>query len=361
MVLHSARVINLVILMMKTNFFSQLSQAYIIAEIGVNHNGDMAMARKMVLAAKSAGANAVKFQTFTAAALAARGTPKVLYQEVTTSQDESHYEMLYRLELSKSQHHELVALCSTVGIDFLSTPYDIQSAMFLNDLDVKVFKTASADIVDLPLQRYIASTGKPVLVATGMADLGEVEQVVNIFETAASPHLWLLHCVSNYPCSDASLNLRALNTLTHAFGLSVGYSDHSEGFLAAVTSVAMGAKVIEKHFTLDKNLPGPDHKASSTPKEFAELVQNVRRVELMLGSPRKACQPEERQMAEVSRKSLVLARAMRAGEKLTADDLCLMRPGTGIPANFIPQVEGLCVKTDLNALHQLRWNDLEGL
>jgi len=347
--------------MIQTNFFSQLSQVYLIAEIGVNHNGDMGLAREMVLAAKGAGADAVKFQTFTAAALATRGTPKVSYQEVTTSQDETHYEMLCKLELSKSQHCELVDFCAMVGIDFLSTPYDIDSAKFLNELDVKMFKTASADLVDLPLQHYIASTGKPVIAATGMADLGEIEQVVNIFEAAGNPHLTLLHCVSNYPCSDASLNLRAMNTLAHAFGLSVGYSDHSEGFLAAVTSVAMGAKVIEKHFTLDKNLPGPDHKASSTPEEFEELVQNVRRVELILGSPRKACQAEERQMAEVSRKSLVLARAMRAGESLTAGDLRLMRPGNGIPASFIPRVEGLRVKTDLNALHQLRWNDLEGL
>ncbi len=346
---------------MQTNFFSQLSQVYLIAEIGVNHNGDMGMAHEMVLAAKRAGADAVKFQTFTAAALVTRGTPKVRYQEETTSRDETHYEMLRKLELGKSEHRDLVAFCAMVGIDFLSTPYDIDSAQFLTELGVKMFKTASADLVDLPLQHYIASTGKPAIVATGMAGLGEVEQVVNIFEKAGNPHLVLLHCVSNYPCSDASLNLRAMNTLAHAFSLPVGYSDHSEGFLAAVISVSMGARVIEKHFTLDKTLPGPDHKASSTPEEFAELVQNVRRVERMLGSPRKACQAEERQMAEVSRKSLVLARAMRAGETLTAGDLHLMRPGTGIPASFIPRVEGLRVKTDLNALHQLRWNDLEGL
>ena len=347
--------------MTKTNFFSQLSHAYLIAEIGVNHNGDMGMAHEMVLAAKRAGADAVKFQTFTAAALVTRGTPKVHYQEVATSLDETHYEMLRKLELGKSQHRDLVSLCASVGIDFLSTPYDIDSAQFLTKLGVKMFKTASADLVDLPLQHYIASTGMPSIVATGMASLGEVEQVVNIFEKAGNPHLVLLHCVSNYPCSDASLNLRAMNTLAHAFGLPVGYSDHSEGFLAAVISVAMGAMVIEKHFTLDKTLPGPDHKASSTPEEFAELVQNVRRAERMLGSTRKACQAEERQMAEVSRKSLVLGRAMTAGDTLTTSDLRLMRPGTGISASFIPQVEGLRVKTDLNALHQLRWSDLESL
>ena len=346
---------------MQDNYFSQLLQVYLIAEIGVNHNGDMGLAREMVLAAKRAGADAVKFQTFTAAALVTRSTPKVRYQQDTTSRDESHYEMIRKLELGKPEHRDLTDYCATVGVDFLSTPYDIDSAKFLAELGVKMFKTASADLVDLPLQQYIASTGKPAIVATGMAGLGEVEQVANIFEKAGNPHLVLLHCVSNYPCSDASLNLRAMNTLTHALGLPVGYSDHSEGFLAAVISVSLGAKVLEKHFTLDKSLPGPDHKASSTPDEFAELVQNVRRAERMLGSPRKARQAEECQMAEVSRKSLVLARAMRGGETVTIGDLRLMRPGTGIPSNFIPQVEGLRLKADLEALHQLCWSDLEGL
>jgi len=346
--------------MMPTNFFSELTQAYLIAEIGVNHNGDVGLAREMVLAAKSAGADAVKFQTFTAAMLVTQGTPKVAYQEVTSSPEETHYEMIRKLELGKQEHLELAAFCAEVGIDFLSTPYDIESARFLNELNVKFFKTASADIVDLPLQEYIASTGKPAIVATGMANLGEIEEVVNIFEKAGNPNLILLHCVSNYPCSDASLNLRAMNTMSRAFGLPVGYSDHSEGFLAAVLSVSMGAKVIEKHFTLDKTLPGPDQATASTPAEFAELRQNVRRAECMLGSMRKACQAEERQMAQVSRKSLVLARAVSAGETLAASDLRLMRPGTGIPASFISRIDGLRVKIDLDALHLLRWDDLEG-
>jgi N,N'-diacetyllegionaminate synthase len=341
------------------NFFSRLPDAFLIAEIGVNHNGDISLARQMVHAAKQAGADAVKFQTFTAASLALPGTSKVLYQQSTTASDETHFDMLRRLELGKAEHLELADLCSSLGIEFLSTPYDIDSARFLNELGVKMFKTASADLVDLPLQQYIASTGKPAIVATGMAGLGEVEPVVEIFENAGNPHLVLLHCVSNYPCSDVSLNLRAMNTLAQAFSLPVGFSDHSEGYLAAAISVALGAKVIEKHFTLDKTLPGPDHRASSTPEEFAQLVLNVRRAERVLGHPRKARQAEERQMAEVSRKSLVLARAFHAGEVLTPADLQLMRPGTGIPASFIPQIAGRRVRTDLGALHQLSWNDLE--
>jgi N,N'-diacetyllegionaminate synthase len=344
---------------LKMNCFAQLQQAYLIAEIGVNHNGDMNMAREMVLAAKRAGADAVKFQTFTAAALVTHSTPKVRYQLDTTSPGESHYEMIDKLELGRPEHRELAAFCGQIGIDFLSTPYDIDSAKFLTTLGVKMFKTASADLVDLPLQQYIASTGKPAIVATGMANLGEVEQVVNIYEQAGNPSVVLLHCVSNYPCSDAALNLRAMTTLAHAFGLPVGYSDHSEGFVGAVISAALGAKVIEKHFTLDKSLPGPDHKASSSPDEFAELVQSVRRAERMLGSSRKVCQAEEQQMASVSRKSLVLARPMGAGETLTNGDLRLMRPGTGIPANLIGRIVGLRVRTDLDALHPLRWSDLD--
>ena len=343
------------------NFFSELSRVYLIAELGVNHNGDMDMARQMVVAAKRAGADAVKFQTFTADTLVTSGTPKVRYQEATTASTETHHEMIRKLELGRPQHRDLVTFCAAERIEFISTPYDLESARFLTELNVKMFKTASADLVDLPLQKYIASTGKPAVVATGMADLGEVEQVVNIYENSGNPHLVLLHCVSNYPCSDYSLNLRSMGTMASAFGHPVGYSDHSEGFLASVIAVGMGAKVIEKHFTLDKSLPGPDHKASSTPAEFAELEVNIRRAESMLGSPRKACQAEEQQMAAVSRKSLVLAKAIQAGETLAIEDLILMRPGTGIPAIFISQIAGRRVRTNLDAQHRLRWTDLESL
>ena len=343
---------------MQKSFFSKLTKVYIIAEIGVNHNGNLNIAREMILAAKAAGADAVKFQSFSAESLVTKNTPKVPYQQVTSPKNESHYEMLLKLELSHSEQGELFLFCQGVGIDFISTPYDVESAKFLNELGVKIFKTASADIVDLPLQHYVASTGKPVIIATGMANLGEVEQVVNIFEEVNNHNLILLHCVSSYPCSDASLNLRAMTALKYAFGLSVGYSDHSEGFLAAAISVTLGAIVIEKHFTLDKNMIGPDHKASSTPEEFAELVKNIRRAECMLGSTRKACQPEEREMANVSRKSLVLSRPMRAGEIIKVDDLKLMRPGTGIPSSYISILLGRRVNADLNSLHQLRWSDL---
>ena len=345
---------------MNSNYFNRISNCFLIAEIGVNHNGDLGLAKEMILEAKNAGADAVKFQTFTADSLVTKNTPKVCYQQNTTSPEESHYEMIKRLELGRPQHVILFDYCVNIGIDFISTPYDLESARFLNDIGVKLFKTASADLVDLPLQAYIASTGKPALVATGMASLGEVEQVVNIFDELNNPNLLLLHCVSNYPCSDMALNLRAMNTLASAFGKPVGFSDHSEGPLAAALSVALGVKVIEKHFTLDKNMLGPDQKTSSTPDEFRELVQHVRRSEVMLGSTKKARQPEESQMASVSRKSLVLAHAIKAGQTLVFNDLHLMRPGTGIGASFIGFIVGKRAIKDLEVLHQLSWSDLEG-
>lgn len=344
---------------MNLNYFDQLKKCYLIAEIGVNHNGDTELAKEMILEAKNAGADAVKFQTFTADSLVTRSTPKVDYQKNTTLSEESHFEMIRRLELGRRQHVVLFDYCASIGIDFISTPYDIESARFLNGMGVKLFKTASADLVDLPLQEYIASTGKPALVATGMANLGEVEQVVNIYCEQNNQNLLLMHCVSNYPCSDVALNLRAMNTLASAFCKPVGYSDHSEGFLAAALSIALGAKVIEKHFTLDNNMAGPDHMASSTPADFKKLVRHVRRSEVMLGNAKKAMQPEETQMASVSRKSLVLAHEINKGKIITQDDLRLMRPGTGIGANFIRSIVGRRAIRDLEALHQLKWSDLE--
>jgi len=312
------------------------NKIFLIAEIGVNHNGDMHIAKRMIDAAKSSGADAVKFQTFTAEALVSQGTPKVRYQESTTSPEETHFEMIQKLELKRDDHFLLKTYCEEVGIEFLSTPYDIDSAKFLHEeLGVSLFKTASADIVDLPLHQYIASTGKHSIVSVGMATLGEIEDVVNVYRSSGNENLTLLHCVSNYPCADESLNLNVMMTLKNAFQLDVGYSDHSLGYEAAVLSVAFGATVIEKHFTLDKKLPGPDHSASSTPEEFALLKNAVRRAESMLGSPVKRCQDEEKQMSLVSRKSIVAARNIQAGEIIHSQDLVLKRPGTGITSKFI--------------------------
>ena len=229
---------------------------------------------------------------------------------------------------------------------------------FLNELlDVEIFKTASADLVDLPLHKYIASTGKPSIVSVGMATMGEIEQNLMVYNATSLRNVILLHCVSNYPCADASLNLLVLNTLKQAFQLPVGYSDHSVGCDAAVLSIAFNSKVIEKHFTLDKSLPGPDHLASSTPDEFKNLTDAVRRAEKMLGSPIKNCQDEERQMAEVSRKSIVMKKSVKAGTTLTSENLCLKRPGTGLHANFLPKVKGLKLSVDKNMDELLNLTD----
>ena len=345
--------------MKNNNYFNKLTRCFLIAEIGVNHNGDINLAKEMISAAKEAGADAVKFQTFSANRLAIKNTPKVLYQKKTTKDTETHFEMLEKLELSKVDHHLLVNYCRDNDIEFLSTPYDLESAEFLNSLEVELFKTASADIVDLPLQRFLASTLKPIIVATGMASLGEIEQVMQVFREESNDDVILLHCVSNYPCSDHSINLRAMNTIGSAFQVPVGFSDHSEGFLAATLSVGMGAKVIEKHFTLDKTMVGPDHRASSTPSEFSELVDNIRRSEKILGSPRKICQDEETQMASVSRKSIVLSRDCSQGDVITLSDLVLRRPGTGLKPQYLNSLVGKTLSQNLLAGTLLKWTDLK--
>jgi sialic acid synthase SpsE len=323
------------------NYFNKLKKCLLIAEIGVNHNGDMALAKSMITEAKLAGADAVKFQTFTAKSLASKETPKVAYQKKLTPGDESHYEMLQRLELTKSDHFLLVDFCKELDITFLSTPYDIENAKFLQEeIDVELFKTASADLVDLPLHEYIASTRKPVIVSVGMASLGEIEEVIKIYQSYDSNDIVLLHCVSNYPCESESINMEVMNTLSQAFQLPIGYSDHSVGPEASILSVAYKAKVIEKHFTIDKNLDGPDHLASTTPGEFTTLVSSIRKAESMLGSPVKKMQKEELQMAKVSRKSMHFSRDMNLGEVVQKKDIVLIRPGSGLFISLLPQILG---------------------
>jgi len=336
-----------------------MNSCYLIAEIGVNHGGDLALAKEMVTAAKEAGADAVKFQTFTAEALVTPDTPKVAYQEKTTSSDESHYEMIRSLELARKDHEPLMDFCKAQEIGFISTPYDVDSARFLHELGVPMFKVASADVVDLPLHEFLANTGRPVILSTGMATLGEVEEMLVVYKERQHSNLILLHCVSNYPCSPDSLNLRVMQTLSQAFGLPVGFSDHSEGSTAAVMAVAMGARMIEKHFTLDRGLTGPDHQASCTPEEFADLVRAVRKAGKMLGSPVKECQPEERQMAEVSRKSLTLRVSKNKGELVQPDDLVNMRPGVGLLARHMDSLVGRKMRRDCPEMHKINWEDVE--
>ena len=249
--------------------------------------------------------------------------------------------------MKEDQYFILKEYCDDRSIEFISTPYDPDSVDLLEKIGVKRYKIASADLVDYFLLNRVAATKKQVLLSVGMASMGEIEDALNIFAKYNNNNVLLLHCVSNYPCSDESLNLRAMQTLQSAFGYPVGLSDHSVGIQASVLSVALGVKLIEKHFTLDKALPGPDQKASSSPEEFTQLVKAVRRAEKMLGSNVKKCQEEEQQMLQISRKSLFLAKSIKKGQIITLDHLVMKRPGNGLGGKFIDDILGLKVRKDL--------------
>ena len=332
---------------------------YFIAEIGVNHCGDIDLAKKMIIAAKQSGADAVKFQTFSAQSLVTPTTPKVKYQESTTSPKESHYEMIKSLELSKDKHYTLIEFCKNQKIQFLSTPYDIESAKFLNEIKCDTFKTSSADIVDLHLHSYLAGTEKTVIISTGMANLEEIKDCVQIYRNHSNKNFILLHCVSNYPCSDQSLNMSVLPKLASKFNCLVGYSDHSIGHDAATVSASLGGAIIEKHFTIDKNLPGPDQKTSNLPQEFSMLVKAVQKTQLILGFSEKKCQPEEVQMSSISRKSLTLISPLAKDEKLSKKHVSLKRPGTGLFFKELKTLLGRKAKKSLLINHQIQHEDFD--
>ncbi|MAZ25421.1 MAG: N-acetylneuraminate synthase [Porticoccaceae bacterium] len=334
-------------------------KCFVIAEIGVNHGGSIDLAYKMIDEAKRCQADAVKFQTFQASRLVSKNTPKVHYQMSTTDKNESHFKMIQNLEFKYEDHEPVINYCKAKRIEFISTPYDIESAVFLNKLGVNIFKTASADIVDLPLHKFLSSTGKKVIISTGMASLGEIEEVLSIYKKENIDNVALLHCVANYPCSYQSLNLRVITTLKEAFGLPVGFSDHAEGSIPAAASIALGATIVEKHFTLDRNMVGPDHKASSTPEEFRALVQAIRITEASLGSKVKSIQIEEKDMRKISRKSLFLAKDVREGQVLDEHDFTLKRPGSGIYANVLPVIVGRKASRELKKGKILEYGDFK--
>jgi N-acetylneuraminate synthase/N,N'-diacetyllegionaminate synthase len=312
----------------------------VIAEAGVNHNGDLALAHRLVDIAAEAGADAVKFQTFRTDRLVTADAPKAAYQEVATGGDESQRDMLRRLELSAEAHGELAAHCARRDLLFLSTPFEEESADFLERLGVPAFKVPSGELTNLPFLRHLATKGRPLIVSTGMATLEEVGAAVDAVRNAGAPPLALLHCVSAYPAVAADSNLRAMDTLARTFGVPVGWSDHTLGIEVALAAVALGAAILEKHFTLDRTLPGPDHRASLEPGELAALVTQVRRVESALGDGRKVPTAAETDTARVARKSLVAARDLAPGTRLGPDDVAVRRPGTGISPAHLDQVLG---------------------
>lgn len=322
---------------------------FVIAEVGVNHDGDPAQAERLIDAAAAAGADAVKFQTFNAERLTVSDAPKAAYQKASGDAGETQQQMLKRLELPDSAWARLRDCCAAAGLCFLSSPFDEQSADFLAALGVDALKIPSGEITNLPYLRHVAALGLPLIVSTGMADLDEVAAAVAAIRDGGDPPLALLHCVSAYPAPAEACNLRTLATLGERFGVPVGWSDHTLGSEVSLAAVALGACIVEKHFTLDSTLPGPDHAASIEPPDLKAMIAAIRKVESALGSAEKRATAAEHETAAVARKSLVAVRDIAAGETLTGEDVAARRPGTGIPPSQREAYLGRRLKTAVAA------------
>lgn len=309
-----------------------ITTTYIIAEAGVNHNGSIAMAKQLIDVASEAGVDAVKFQTFKADKLVRKSAQKADYQKQTTNAEESQHEMIRKLELDRAAHLELIAYCKAKDIEFLSTPFDHDSIELLHELGLATFKVPSGEITNLPYLRHIGSLNKQVILSTGMANLGEIEAAIQVLTQAGTlrVNISILHANTEYPTPMQDVNLKAMQTLGQAFNLTYGYSDHTNGIEVPIAAVALGASVIEKHFTLDKTLPGPDHKASLEPDELIAMVSAIRNIEMALGSPVKQPSPSEAKNKAIARKSLVASTIIRQGDTFTESNLTVKRPGTGI-------------------------------
>lgn len=305
----------------------------IIAEAGVNHNGDLGLAKKLIAAAAEAGADLVKFQTFTAKNLVSASAPKAEYQKKTTDHNQSQLEMIQKLELSREDHTVLIEECRLKGIGFFSTAFDFQSFDLLMELGcLEQIKIPSGELTNLPLLRYMSRFRKPLMLSTGMANLGEIEAAIEAVEAAGTPRslITVLHCTTEYPTPIEDVNLRAMVAMKSAFGVNTGYSDHTQGIEVAIAAVALGATIIEKHFSLDRNLPGPDHKASLEPHELKAMVEGIRNVERALGDGVKRPSPSELKNKPIARKSLVAIRPISTGEAFSAENMGAKRPGTGL-------------------------------
>lgn len=317
-------------------------KAIIIAEAGVNHNGDYDRAVAMVYAAKQAGADYVKFQTAVPELVISSIAPKAAYQKETTGEEESQLEMCRKIHLKLEDYGPLSELCREVGIGFMSTPFDLVSIDCLAPLGMDYWKIPSGEITNLPYLRKIGAKGEKVILSTGMSELDEVGKALQVLEEAGTPrsNVALLHCNTQYPTPFEDVNLRAMDALRSLHPGAVGYSDHTVGIEVPVAAVAMGAQIIEKHFTLDKSLPGPDHKASLDPTELAAMVSSIRHIERTLGSAEKHVSPSERANIEVARKSIVAARDIAAGEEFTEENITVKRPGNGISPMLWDEVLG---------------------
>ena len=336
---------------------------FIIAEAGVNHNGDIKLAHKLIDAAAEAGADAVKFQSFVAEDLVTPEAQKARYQVETTGQNGGQFAMLKKLELSKDQQKELKSHCDEAGILYLCTPYEERSADLLEEISVPAYKIASTDTTNIPFLRYLARKDIPVILSTGMSSLGEVEEAVNELKLyGLDGKIIILQCTSEYPAPVNEINLRAMKTMELAFGCSVGFSDHTPGIGASPWAVAVGACVIEKHFTLDRNMEGPDHRASIEPDELKDLVRTIRDVEAALGDGIKRPMPSELPNKTRMQKSLVATRSIPAGEIIQEADLTCKRPGNGLPPKWFDRVIGRKAakqiqKEETLELNSIIWSD----
>ena len=322
---------------------------FVIAEAGVNHNGDLGLAMKLIDAAVAGGADAVKFQTFSAEKVAALSAPKAEYQVAATGSEESQLEMIKKLELPRASFRKLKIYCEESGIIFLSTPFDEDSADFLDSIGVIAFKVSSGELTNLDFLQHVARKQKPIIVSTGMAELAEVRSAVEAIRAENSAELVLLHCVSNYPANPASVNLRAMQTLKQEFGCPIGFSDHTLGIEIALAAAALGARVIEKHITLDRKMAGPDHSASLEPQELAAMLQGIRNIECALGDGIKHPAAEEIPVMQVARRSLVASRDIPAGTTLAAEHISVLRPGTGLAPAMRKSLIGRSTRRDVPA------------
>jgi len=350
-----------------------MNKVFIIAEAGINHNGSVKIAKKMVEAAKDAGADAVKFQTFQVDRLITRAAKKTDYQIQTTGSNETQFEMLKRFQLSPDDFEELYQYCHERKIIFMSTPFDEESVDMLDALGMKIFKIPSGEITNKPLIQHVAKKGKPIVLSTGMSYLEEVDRAItwmmevqsNVnsegqsfgYPLSSSPVL--LHCVSSYPAAFEELNLMAMKTMKDTFLLPVGFSDHTLGVEASIAAVALGASIIEKHFTLDRRMEGPDHRASLEVSEMKEMIRAIRNIEVALGNGIKKPAASEKDNRTLVRKSIVAAKNIKAGEKIGFHELAIKRPGTGIPPEYLETVIGMIAIRPIAADSIITWEDLK--
>jgi N,N'-diacetyllegionaminate synthase len=327
----------------------------IIAEAGVNHNGDIKIAKQLIEVAADSGADIVKFQTLSASSMVTQNAAKANYQLLTTNSEESQFEMLKKLELSREMHEILIRYSDLIGIKFFSTAFDISSANMLLDLGQELFKIPSGEITNLPYLRHIGSFGKSIIISTGMANVQEIKEALEVLENSGMnrKNITVLHCTTAYPAPYLDVNLKSMESLRSELKINVGYSDHTLGIEIPIAAVALGASVIEKHFTLDRQMPGPDHKASLEPNELKAMVKAIRNIESSLGDGVKRIMPSELENREIARKSIVAAVQIRKGESLTSENITTKRPGTGLSPMKWDQVIGLTASRNYQVDEQI--------